>query len=151
MRPQPFLAAALSLFTALSSASINGIAVPSSIAPGSTFRVTITTVDFIQTVQDVAIAFGLAPNADIANTSLGTLLNSKYLGPDDSNIESNITHFVEIPNDVAQGPIVFTAALFSLLGAEYEPSLQTFSVNVTVGAFTSSDLVGSLPGTSVVA
>ena len=46
---------------------------------------------------------------------------------------------------------MFTAALFSLLGADYEPSLQTFSVNVTVGAFTSSDLVGSLPGTSVVA
>ena len=46
---------------------------------------------------------------------------------------------------------MFTAALFSLLGAEFEPSLQTFSVNVTVGTFTSGDLVGSLPGTSVVA
>ena len=46
---------------------------------------------------------------------------------------------------------MFTAALFSLLGAEYEPSLETFSVNVTVGTFTSSDLVGSLSGPFVVA
>ena len=38
---------------------------------------------------------------------------------------------------------VFTASLSSLLGAEYEPDLQTFTVDVTVGNFTSSDLVGS--------
>lgn len=44
MRPQSFLSTALSLFTALASASISGIAVPSSIAPGSSFRVTIIVV-----------------------------------------------------------------------------------------------------------
>ena len=81
MRPQPILATALSLFTALTSARIYGIAVPSTIAPGSNFRVTILTQNYIQSVQDVAIAFGLAPNDQIANSSLGTLLNSKYLGP----------------------------------------------------------------------
>ena len=81
MRPQPLLATALSLFTALTSARIGGIAVPSTIAPGSSFRVTILTEDYIQSVQDVAIAFGLAPNANIANSSLGALLDSKYLGP----------------------------------------------------------------------
>lgn len=39
------------------------------------------TEDFIQSVQDVAIAFGLAPNADIDSTSRDTLLSSKYIGP----------------------------------------------------------------------
>ncbi|KAL9075951.1 MAG: hypothetical protein Q9161_001345 [Pseudevernia consocians] len=145
MRPQPFLATTLSLFTAFASASISGIAVPSTIAPGSSFRVTIITEDFIQSVQDVAIAFGLAPNAAIANSSLGTLLSSKYLGPDDSNIETNITHIVSIPDGLATGPIVFTSSLFSLLGADFEPNLQSFSVDVTVGDATSSDLVGSTP------
>lgn len=62
---------------------------------------------------------------------------------DDSNIVTNITHFVQIPDGLAEGPIVFTASLFSLLGAEYEPNLQTFTVDVTVGNSTSSDLVGS--------
>ena len=171
MRLQPFLTA--TLFTAFASARISGIAVPSTIAPGSNFRVTILTQDYIQSIQDVAIAFGLAPNAAIANSSLGTLLNSKYLGPgkvslkpffrhggcyrcwhsvdivdvlvDDSNVVTNITHFVQIPDGMAQGPIVFTAALFSLLGAESEPSLETFSVDVTVGNFTSGDLLSSLP------
>lgn len=38
---------------------------------------------------------------------------------------------------------MFTSALFSLLGAEFEPNLERFSVDVTVGNFTSSDLVGS--------
>lgn len=170
MRPQNFLAGPLPLFTALTSASISGIAVPSTIASGSSFRVTIIAEDFIQSVQDVAISFGLAPNAAIANSSLGTLLSSKYLGPgklsppalpatagiaasfckpalmrsvDDSNIVTNITHFVQIPDGTAEGPVVFTSALFSLFGAEYEPNLERFSVDVTVGNFTSSDLVGS--------
>lgn len=38
---------------------------------------------------------------------------------------------------------MFTAALFSLLGATSLPSVQIFSVDVTVGDFTSSDLVVS--------
>ena len=62
---------------------------------------------------------------------------------DDSNVATNITHFVQIPDGLAEGPIVFTAALFSLLGADYESNLETFSVDVTVGNFTSGDLVGS--------
>ena len=62
---------------------------------------------------------------------------------DDSNIVTNITHFVQIPDTVAEGPIVFTAALFSLLGAVSEPAVETFSVDVTVGNFTSGDLVSS--------
>lgn len=63
---------------------------------------------------------------------------------DDSNIVTNITHFVQIPDGLAKGPIVFTSALFSLLGAASEPNVQTFSVDVTVGDFTSGDLVSSL-------
>ena len=39
----------------------------------------------------------------------------------------------------------FVPSLFSLLGADYEPYLQSFSVDVTVGEFTSNELVSSTP------
>ena len=74
-------------------------------------------------------------------------MRSVDISVDDSNIVTNITHFVQIPDGQAKGPVVFTAALFSLYGALYEPSVQDFSVDVTVGDFTSSDLVSSLSAT----
>ena len=82
MHLQSFLAASLSL-AALSSASISGIVVPSTIGSGSTISVTITTQDFIQTVSDIAIAFGIAATPALpANESVGTtFLGSNYLGP----------------------------------------------------------------------
>lgn len=70
--PQPFLATAIFLSTALVSASI---VVPGSIMPGPSFRVISMTGVSIQSVQEMAVAFGLAPNIDNANTSLGILLD----------------------------------------------------------------------------
>ena len=82
MRPQSLLTTSLSLF-ALASARITGIAVPSTIAAGSSITVTIITEDYIQTVSDIAIAFGIAASPALpADESVGTtFLGSKYLGP----------------------------------------------------------------------
>ena len=82
MRPHSLIAASLSL-ASLGSASISGIIVPSTIGSGSTVTVTITTQDFIQSVSDIAIAFGLAATPALpANESVGTtFLGSRYLGP----------------------------------------------------------------------
>ena len=52
---------------------------------------------------------------------------------------------MQIPDGLATGPIIFTAALFSLVGADYESSVENFSVNVTVGDFTGGELVSSVP------
>ena len=126
----------LTLLPALASASISGIAVPATVAPGDSFRAIIQTQNFIQSVQDVAISFGLAPEADARPDALVNFLSNKYLGPDNSNISTNITHIVTVPEDMPQGPAVFTGMLFSLLGAVYSPNEQTFTVDVTVGDFT---------------
>lgn len=76
------------LFTPLASAIITGIAVPSTIARGSTIPVTIITAGYIQSVADIAIAFGLTSlgsqtnSQPFYNESVGsTLLGSEYLGP----------------------------------------------------------------------
>jgi len=76
------------LLTPLTSAIITGIAVPSTIASGTTIPVTIITAGYIQSVADVAIAFGLTSLGSpldyqpFYNESVGiTLLGSEYLGP----------------------------------------------------------------------
>ncbi|MCJ1456729.1 hypothetical protein MMC28_007093 [Mycoblastus sanguinarius] len=144
MHSQSILTTSISLFSALASARIAGFAVPSTIASSSNFPITIITEDYSQSVQDIAMAFGLAPSASANNESLGTtLLSSRYLGPDDSNSLTNMTHFVTMPADLADGATVFTASLFSLYGVEYEPILTSFTASVTVGESTSSDLVDS--------
>ncbi|KAI9703069.1 MAG: hypothetical protein M1820_005941 [Bogoriella megaspora] len=147
MRPQTLLAAGLSLLTPLTSAIITGIAVPDSIAPSSQFKVIIQTANYIQSVQDVAIAFGFAPTNISEPETLGlTLLSSKYLGPDDSNILTNITHLVDVPASAERGDIVFTGALYSLFGARYGPTISYFTVNTTVGDNTSANYKSSTEG-----
>lgn len=124
-------------------ARISGIAVPSTITPGSSFRSVIITENYIQSVSDVAISFGLSPGTGHPQ-SLGTLLDSKFLGPDNSNIMSNISHILTIPADAATGGAVLSAALFSLYGVASSPIVSYFNVSVTVGGVTDeSALVGS--------
>ena len=82
--------------------------------------------------------------------SLDTLgpyfLDSKFLGPDNSNILTNITHLVTVPTALKKGTkVYFVAALTSLFGAGYSPTLTHYQVPVKVGDFTSNgDLVSSL-------
>lgn len=51
-----------------------------------------------------------------------------------SNVLNNITESVKIPAGIASGSAVVTAALYSLYGAEYEPTLADFTADVVVGS-----------------
>lgn len=75
-----FNVAAIASLLAVANARIVGIAVPETIAPGSTVQATVLTENYIQSVYDVAIVFGYA-NGDGFPESLGTVLSSSYLGP----------------------------------------------------------------------
>jgi len=79
MHFQSTLVASAALLS-LASARIIGIAVPDTIAPGSGFNAIIETENYIQSVYDVAIAFGVAPGNGFPD-SLGTVMDSFYLGP----------------------------------------------------------------------
>jgi hypothetical protein len=79
MRFITILASAVPLIS-LASARIVGIAVPDTIKPGDGFNAIIETENYIQSVYDVAIAFGASPGAGYPGT-LGTVMDSFYLGP----------------------------------------------------------------------
>ena len=134
---------ALALLTSTTSARIVGIAAPKTVAVDSTVKLEIIGEDYIQSIQDVAIAFGIQHGTKPTPDSLGTLLNSKYLGPDDSNVDGNITAYVHIPSGTPKGKTTLTGSLFSLLGALYSPNIDNFQLTTTVGDHTSSEYVSS--------
>lgn len=72
--------AALSLLSQ-ASARITSIAAPSTVAGNADISLTIVGTDYIQSIQDVAISFGITPTASAHAGSLGELLSSKFLGP----------------------------------------------------------------------
>ena len=59
---------------------------------------------------------------------------------ENSNILTNITTSVEIPEGFPAGDAVFNGMLYSLYGAQYEPIVKNFTVEVTVGGATSEDV-----------
>lgn len=77
--------AALAPLLATASARIVGIAVPETVAPGSTVVAKIVTQNYIQAVYDVAVAFGFAPGEGFPE-SLGQVIGSSYIGPSASSI-----------------------------------------------------------------
>ncbi|KAF6826312.1 hypothetical protein CMUS01_09496 [Colletotrichum musicola] len=136
------LAAASTLF-ALASARIYGIALPETVKAGDQVNTIIETQNYIQSVQDIAIAFGIAPEASAFPGTLQNVMGSFYLGPEKSNILDNITETVTIPADLAAGKYVVSAGLFSLYGASSGPTISNYNVTVTVGDVTSDNYVGS--------
>ena len=72
----------LTLTTLLTAAQarINGIAVPATIRPGDEFEAIILSSNYIQSVYDVAIAWGYTPGESY-HDSLGSVIDSFYLGP----------------------------------------------------------------------
>ncbi|KAF1818044.1 uncharacterized protein K489DRAFT_435442 [Dissoconium aciculare CBS 342.82] len=133
MRTTSLITLAATALVSSASARINGFTLPDTIYLDADVPITITTEGYIQSVQDVSIAFGIAPAAQADPKTLGTrLLSSKFLGPDNSNTYDNITHYVHIPSSLASGDAVVTAALTSLYGAFYGPVLTYFTKNVTV-------------------
>ena len=75
------LLTAITLLASSTSARIVGIAAPRTVAVDSTVKLEIIGEDYIQSIQDVAIAFGIQHGTNPTPDSLGTLLSSKYLGP----------------------------------------------------------------------
>ena len=73
------LVAITTLLTA-AQARINGIAVPATIKPGEEFEAIILSSNYIQSVYDVAIAWGYTSGEGYPD-ALGTVVDSFYLGP----------------------------------------------------------------------
>jgi hypothetical protein len=160
-----FLVAAVAATTA--SARIIGIAVPQTIKPGDGFNARILTENYIQSVADVAIAFGTAPGTGNQG-GLGTNIGSYYLGPgkllflslsvsllsnshqanfeliEQSNVVYNITKWVVSSSSSGKGPATLSAALYSLYGAAAAPTLTTYTVPISFGDQTSTTYVSSL-------
>lgn len=139
------LAAALASLTT-SSARIIGIQAPSTLAPNTTFTLTLLTENYIQAVSDISVAWGysLAPGYP---ASLGSFTQSSYLGPDKSNTLENITVEATVPPGLASpswnGSLVLSAGVYSLYGASSGPVVTGFNVSVSVGEETSEETVAS--------
>ncbi|KAK1584905.1 uncharacterized protein LY79DRAFT_705044 [Colletotrichum navitas] len=137
------LVAAAGLF-AMANARISGIAFPETVKAGDQVNAIIETEGYIQSVQDIAIAFGMAPETSAHPGTLGqNVLGSFYLGPDKSNTVENITQSVTVPAGLAAGQYVFAAGLYSLYGASSSTTLSNYNVTITVGDATSDSYVSS--------
>ncbi|KAF2761452.1 hypothetical protein EJ05DRAFT_473950 [Pseudovirgaria hyperparasitica] len=137
--------AAVASMTCLASARIVGFAVPKTIATNSPFDITVISENYIQSAQEISIAYGVTsgPVTPYPGT-LGRLVGSAYLGPDASNTLSNITITATLDGDIIEkGDGLFSAALTSLYGVAYGPVLQNFNASITVGDVTSEELVRS--------
>jgi hypothetical protein len=169
MRPLTLLISLTSLLTQTTTARITGFSAPSTIVPGAPIQIYLRAENYIQRVQDVAVAFGITPTEQHYPGSLGTFVGERFLGPgmfyihlfllleevqsrlltvvidktENSNIIGNITANVSIPTSRPEGSATITAALFSLYGASLTGSLEYFAVNVTIGNKTSSEYVVS--------
>jgi hypothetical protein len=162
-----FSTLATALTTAsLASARLIGIAAPSTLAPNSTFELTLLSEGYIQAVADVAVAWGFDRLPGYAG-SLGSYTDSayvlfpvsseevsaddvsRYLGPEKSNQgQDNVTISATVPAELAQEyyfgkEVLLNAAVYSLYGASHGPSVTGFNVTVMIGNTTSSDVVSS--------
>lgn len=81
------LAAAAAALAATAQARISGISVPETIKPGDTVDLKIISENYIQRVDDVAIAYGWA-TANAYPGTLTNLLDSFYLGPGASRMDA---------------------------------------------------------------
>jgi hypothetical protein len=112
-------------------AIITGVVAPSSVSTGTPFTLTLDTADFIQSVYDVSVAFGVAPGAGNAG-ALGDVFYSAYLGPQLSNVLTPIHFTVLLDDGVAKGDATIVAAVTSLFGVGATPDISFFNTTVTV-------------------
>lgn len=75
-----FALIAFSGLLGLSAARIDGFSVPKTIKPGDQFDAILVGHNYIQRVDEIAAAFGVDPGEGHKG-SLGSLINSVYLGP----------------------------------------------------------------------
>lgn len=139
------LAAALTSLSA-ASARIIGIEAPSTLAPNSTFNLTLLTENYIQPVADISVAWGYSLSPGYP-ASLGAFTQSSYLGPNKSNTLENITVEATVPVDLDSdswnGSLTLSAGVYSLYGASSGPSVAGFTVTVQIGDETSEETVQS--------
>ncbi|KAF2719091.1 hypothetical protein K431DRAFT_287117 [Polychaeton citri CBS 116435] len=140
MRTSTILATTVSLLSA-ASARLSGFAIPETVVPGGQVTIYITTENYIQSVQDVAMSFGIAQTP--SQKTLGTLIGSKFIGKALSNTLDNVTYHAQIPKNTPKGKATVTATSYSLYGAALSPTLENFQVNITVGDKTSSTYIHS--------
>jgi hypothetical protein len=124
------------------SARIIGLEAPRTIALGEPFTVSLLTENYIQSVYDVAAAFGISPGAGYPS-SLGIIAGSDYLGPDASNSLEKLNFTISTTKNQVAGPSTLSASVFSLYGAVSGPLLVPFNVSVILGDTTSTDTVNS--------
>lgn len=80
MHLSAILASTLALVS-LTTARITGFSAPSTVAPGAPIEIKIRAENYVQPVQDVAMAFGITPVESHHPRSLGTFMGEKALGP----------------------------------------------------------------------
>lgn len=134
--------------SSLASARIIGLAAPATLTPNTSFALTLLTENYIQSVADVAVAWGFQTPTENNPTgfpyTLGSFANSAYLGPEKSNTLQNVTIDVTAPATLEKGKdVVLGVAVMSLYGASGGPITQAWNVTVHVGEEASGDLVAS--------
>jgi hypothetical protein len=143
---------ATSLLSSLASARITGLSAPATLAPNSTFSFTLQTEGYIQSVSDVAVAWGFAlPTATNPTGfpyTLGSFAGSSYLGPEKSNVLGNVSVEATTPDafesEAYMGKnVVFSVAVMSLYGASAGPVTQSWNVTVKIGEEEGSEVVES--------
>lgn len=121
--------------SSLASARIVGLAAPSTVTPNTPFTITLLTENYIQSVADIAVAWGFQTPTENNPTgypyTLGSFTSSSYLGPEKSNTLTNVTVDAVVPATLEKGKdVVLGVAVMSLYGASGGP--VTFGWNVTV-------------------
>ncbi|KAF2678921.1 hypothetical protein K458DRAFT_271150, partial [Lentithecium fluviatile CBS 122367] len=128
---------------AVSSARLIGISAPSTISTSENFTLTLITENYIQSVADVAVAWGFMPIPGYYG-SLGSSSGSAYLGPSKSNQLNNVPIEAAAPSALTVGnDYVLGVSLFSLYGASGVPTTTLFNVTVTIGEEMSEETVSS--------
>ena len=124
--------------SSLASARIIGLAAPATLTPNAPFTLTLLTENYIQSVSDIAVAWGFqfptANNPTGFPYTLGSFANSSYLGPQKSNTLSNVTVDAVAPGTLEKGKdVVLGVAVMSLYGASGGPVTTGWNVTVHVG------------------
>lgn len=132
MRPAPLLATLLPLATA----RITNISAPHTLCPSRPFTLSLTSENYIQSVADIAVAWGYALAPGYPST-LGSFTNSSYLGPSESNLLGrNVSIETRAPEGLEQWvgkEVVLAASVMSLYGASASVVVSEFNVTVEVG------------------
>ncbi|KAK8188025.1 hypothetical protein IWZ00DRAFT_442126 [Phyllosticta capitalensis] len=122
----------------VASGRITGITLPTKIGVNEVFNITVKSENYIQSIADIAFAFGIIEPQYATPGTLGMyLVSESFLGPSFSNqISDFIIPVGPIPDYVPKGQTVFSAALFSLLGSRFTPTTLIYNATVEIAEHT---------------